>query len=387
MRTFLAGLFIISAALPLYGKDTHSVSQQIQANTNDLKKIHKNINDKKAEKERAALEEKKIRTEIKKLEKELDRLQSEGERTRRQIIKAEKSLADAQRRYQAATGVKEQRHSSLSSEVDYWYRAHLTNATLSPDIAGDELRLQAIKQKGLMLSDAKTKEQMIAQYMVKLRKAQQNLLELKNKQELTLSRQMQVKKDKQEYLKTATGRRVVAEEEIARLSESARALENMINDLISEKKKSEAELAAAQAEKAKHKHRGTPQIRSAMRHIPWPVTGKVVANFGKSKHPDLDTIVISNGIKIEAGPEAEIKCVDKGEIIYSGEFRAYGKMIIVDHHSEFYSIYGQLGTLKVEEGNKVKQGDVLGALGKAEHVLYFEVRTGNQPEDPLPWLK
>jgi septal ring factor EnvC (AmiA/AmiB activator) len=164
-------------------------------------------------------------------------------------------------------------------------------------------------------------------------------------------------------------------------------LENMINSLIAEKKKTEAELAAAQAEKTARKRKSQPQIRSARRHISWPVEGKLIASFGKSKHPELDTIVVSNGIKIDAAPQADIKCVEKGEIIYSGEFRAYGKMIIVDHRGEFYSIYGQLGTINVEEGNKVKKGEVLGQLGNAEHTLYFEVRTGNQPEDPLPWLK
>jgi septal ring factor EnvC (AmiA/AmiB activator) len=216
MRKLVLGSIILIMSGPLYGKDVKTVTKEIISNTNNLKQIHKNITNKKAEKERAALDEKKIRSEIKKIEKELDKLQAEGEKTRRQIIKAEKNLVEAQSRYLAATGVKEQRHTSLSGEVDYWYRAHLTNATLSPDIVGDELRLQAIKHKGIMLADAKTKEQLIAQYMVRLKQAQVNLLGLKNKQEQTLSRQLQVRKDKQEYLKTATGRRVVAEEEIVR---------------------------------------------------------------------------------------------------------------------------------------------------------------------------
>jgi septal ring factor EnvC (AmiA/AmiB activator) len=228
---------------------------------------------------------------------------------------------------------------------------------------------------------------MIAQLMKKLRIAQQNLLELKTQKEQTLARQMQLRQAKQEYLKTATGRRIIAEEEIARLTESAKALESLINNLINEKKKSEAELAAAQAEKNKRKHKGPAQLRSAMHRIPWPVYGKVIANFGKSKHPDLDTIVVSNGIKIDCAPEAQVKCVEKGDILFSGEFRAYGKMIIIEHHGDFYSIYGQLAALAVEEGAKVSKGDVIGTLGKAEHVLYFEVRSGNHPEDPLPWLK
>jgi len=387
MRKISLVLIIAVIAIPVFGKDLKQFQKEISSNNTSLKQIHKTISEKQAEKERAALDEKKIRSEINKIEKELDKLQNDGEKIRKKIIKAERNLQEARRRYQAATGVKEQRHSSLSSEVDYWYRAHLTNATLSPDIVGDELRLQAIKQKGILFADAKTKEAMIAQYMNRLRQAENNLIELKTSQERTLSRQMQVRKEKQEFLKTATGRRVVAQEEITRLKESAKALENLINALINEKKKSEAELAAANAEKNKRKHKSNPQIRGAIRRVPWPLSGKVIANFGKYKHPEFETIVVSNGIKIDSTPKAEVKCVYKGDVIFSGEFRAYGNMIIVDHQEEFYTIYGQLGSLAVEEGAKVKQGDVIASLGATEHILYFEIRRGNQPEDPLPWLK
>ena len=87
-------------------------------------------------------------------------------------------------------------------------------------------------------------------------------------------------------------------------------------------------------------------------------------------------------------PGTEVKPVDKGEVLFTGEFRSYGQMVIIDHGSTFYSIYGQLGEINVEEGQKVKATDTIGKLSsKKEPILYFEIRHNGKPEDPVAWLK
>ena len=90
-------------------------------------------------------------------------------------------------------------------------------------------------------------------------------------------------------------------------------------------------------------------------NLPWPVNGKIVLNYGKNKHPDLSTNVISNGIKIKAQDNSTIKAVEEGTVIFAGEFRSYGNMIILDHKGVFFSFYCQLNKFLVKENQKVSR--------------------------------
>ncbi len=82
-----------------------------------------------------------------------------------------------------------------------------------------------------------------------------------------------------------------------------------------------------------------------------------------------------------------VKAVSRGEVLFSGEFRSYGQMIVIDHGGGFYTIYGQLSELYVQEGQKVQEAAVIGKLGADQPILYFEVRSENKVEDPELWLK
>ena len=44
---------------------------------------------------------------------------------------------------------------------------------------------------------------------------------------------------------------------------------------------------------------------------------------------------------------APVQAVDGGKVIFAGPFRSYGQVLIVDHGSNFFSIYGELGELSL----------------------------------------
>ncbi len=72
--------------------------------------------------------------------------------------------------------------------------------------------------------------------------------------------------------------------------------------------------------------------------------------------------------------------------------RGYGKTILLDH-GDIITMYAHLSEIKVEGGQKVKGGEVIGAVGDTGLVerplLHFEVRVGSsaREEDPLKWLR
>lgn len=97
-----------------------------------------------------------------------------------------------------------------------------------------------------------------------------------------------------------------------------------------------------------------------------------------------------------AGPRGSaVMASHDGVVIYTGkEFRGFGKMIMIEttgDDPEYATLYGHLDKIVVYQGQNVKQGEVIGALGNTGRSsgphLHFEIRKPNgSPIDPLPHL-
>jgi septal ring factor EnvC (AmiA/AmiB activator) len=120
--------------------------------------------------------------------------------------------------------------------------------------------------------------------------------------------------------------------------------------------------------------------------LPWPVEGRVRAGFGRRKHPRFDTYTIHNGIEIEALPDAPVRAVHEGRVVFADRFRGYGLMVVVDHGGKHHSLYAQLAEIDVVPGQEVAAGAVLGTADAAGPGVYFEMRFQGRPEDPQGWL-
>ncbi len=125
--------------------------------------------------------------------------------------------------------------------------------------------------------------------------------------------------------------------------------------------------------------------------LEWPVEGKVISGFGKKRHQLYDTVIIRNGIQIAAQQGQPIRAVFQGKVRFSGRFHGYGKLVILEHPGAYYTLYGHLGTLRFQRGAEIQEGMVLGTVGETgvttRNSLYFEVRKGLTPQNPLKWLK
>ncbi|MBN1622551.1 MAG: peptidoglycan DD-metalloendopeptidase family protein [Endomicrobiales bacterium] len=360
----------------LVGKTIKQYKKEISSKSEELENIKKTIDEKEAEKEKYLKKEKEIKKELESINEELGELKKKGEQLRKNIKKAKKNLEKAEKELKLAGWEKKQWNETIDEELDLWYRTHHSHNKLFIDPVTRKLRVDALAQKKDYFDKAKKRESFYQNASIKWETAQKKLLDLESQHKAMLVKQNKVKKKKEKLLESAIGKRLLAEEEIKELSASKKALLDLINTLIKERKETEKELLAR---KEFNKKKG---------QLPWPVQGKVVAKFGKSKHPELDTYLISNGIKIQTGNNAEVKAVSSGEVMFCGDFRAYGQMIILDHKSGFYTIYGLLEDIMVEEEQKVNAYETIGKVGKnGNPVLYFEVRSGNEPEDPLLWLK
>jgi septal ring factor EnvC (AmiA/AmiB activator) len=161
--------------------------------------------------------------------------------------------------------------------------------------------------------------------------------------------------------------------------------------LIKEFESAEGELAELISRLRKEQARGLKGEFAAMKgRLVMPVKGKVVSSYGKVKHPRFQTVTFNNGIVIEAPFGSHINSVYKGKVVYVGWLKGYGQVMIIDHGDGFYTLYGHLYKVLKRRGEKVEVGEKIGLVGDsgAHDVsgLYFEVRQGGVPRDPMAWI-
>lgn len=178
---------------------------------------------------------------------------------------------------------------------------------------------------------------------------------------------------------------------VLELSEATRRLEAFIRDLQAKQRRVARTPPAGRARPAPGDIGPSVGLGALRGRLAWPAEGKVVAEFGTQVHPRFGTKTFRNGIDIEVAEGTNIVVVYPGHVLYTGWFRGYGNLIIVDHGNDYYTLYAHAADIRVAEGDDIKQGQVIGTVGDTGSLqgprLYFEVRHQGKPQDPEQWLR
>ncbi|MFH1147064.1 MAG: peptidoglycan DD-metalloendopeptidase family protein [Pseudomonadota bacterium] len=119
--------------------------------------------------------------------------------------------------------------------------------------------------------------------------------------------------------------------------------------------------------------------------------GRVVGLFGRERRTLPGVKIVRSGIDIQASAGTEIRSIYTGRVIYSGYLKGYGNVLILDHADKYYSLYAQASRFHKQVGNLVKRAEVIGVIAESGDSLfgenlYFEIRHGGKPQNPLLWI-
>jgi len=121
-----------------------------------------------------------------------------------------------------------------------------------------------------------------------------------------------------------------------------------------------------------------------------PLDAPIRLPFGRVVDETFGTTTFRKGVEFEAAGGETVRAVASGAIRFAGWFRGYGKLVIVDHGDDWFTVVSHLQDTFVEVGDTVGQGDTLGSVGDTGSLtgpsLYFEIRHGSEPQDPADWL-
>lgn len=94
------------------------------------------------------------------------------------------------------------------------------------------------------------------------------------------------------------------------------------------------------------------------------------------------------GIEMLAPIGTPVRSVYGGRVAFADEYSEYGRVVILDHGDNYFTVSGNLASIEVRVGDDVGTGSRIGTVGAAgpRGVLYFELRHGPDTLDPTPWM-
>ncbi len=235
------------------------------------------------------------------------------------------------------------------------------------------------ERKEEQLSGIEQKIESSERQMAREKKVGETLLSRQEAERLKLSQIEGQKKKKQAELADLRARIARMDSLVSRIEREARERERLARD-------KEGKQPEKQAGGGRKRAAAPKRFAAVSGGMSAPLAGKVVGRFGRQHDAVFDVDIENRGVEIEAQSGSAIKAVGKGEVVFIGTVAGFGKVLILQHGSGLFSVYGKAGTFGVKQGASVAAGDEVGRLPadpSGKSVLYLELRAGGTAIDPL----
>lgn len=122
----------------------------------------------------------------------------------------------------------------------------------------------------------------------------------------------------------------------------------------------------------------------------WPAEGRVTSEYGLRSSPFTGVEEFHEGIDIAAPIGTEVQAPADGTVKRKRYDRGYGRKLIIEHGYDLKTMYAHLSDYKVEEGEEVQKGNIIGFIGSTGFStgphLHYEVHKEGKPQDPRLFL-
>ena len=114
---------------------------------------------------------------------------------------------------------------------------------------------------------------------------------------------------------------------------------------------------------------------------------RITSGFKMRFHPLLHIWKAHQGVDYAAPTGTAVHSVGDGIVDFAGVQNGYGNIIILKHPNNYTTVYAHLSRISVRKGEKVTQGENIGAVGATGWAtgphLHFEYRINGVYQDPL----
>src|SRR5262249_55013914 len=122
-----------------------------------------------------------------------------------------------------------------------------------------------------------------------------------------------------------------------------------------------------------------------------PLHAPITSPFGVRRHPIFGFMRMHTGVDLAGPNHSAIKAADTGNVLYTGYYGGYGKVVILSHGKGMSTLYAHMSSVAVSTGQNVQKGDIVGYEGTTGFStgphLHFEVRVNGKPNNPLNYVR
>lgn len=380
----LIALFIIAALFfqtnstaPLGNPSFASLDDQIKARERDkaamnelVKKIQKELNQKRIVKEEVHKKIYNMVKEIEGLQKEILNLQSAIKRTEEVIEEKEIELAAAIVELGKKRKKLNQRLRVMYKSGSVGYLEVLLGADSLHELLTRASTLQTIVSYDQSLITDLKEYQKLTQKKKESLEEEKDVLDALHEHKLKKQSVIQKKKDETVAYANQLEKeeKALEQEESKKLSETAE-----IDKLIKELKLS------------REKYVGGKMV--------WPVPGVyyISSPYGYRLHPITKQLHIHSGVDIAGDKGSKIVAAQTGIVKHADWRGGFGRTVMIDHGGGIVTLYAHLDSINVRVGQKVAAGEKIGGMGSTgvstgSH-LHFTVYENDKHVDPMKYLK
>lgn len=154
------------------------------------------------------------------------------------------------------------------------------------------------------------------------------------------------------------------------LGEEARGLEEVVRDRAFQRR---LESSLAELEGPVPRPGGSES--AARGNFQLPVRGRVLTGTGELS----ESGVHARGLTLEVDRQAEVRAPANGRVAFSGPFRSYGSIVILDHGGGWTSVVTNLAGIGVAAGQRVQRGALIGRARGGDDPVTIELRFNGRP--------
>lgn len=348
---------------------------------------------------------------IDELTNEVDLVEKELLSVSRELKTLERDLEDKKKKYAAS--------------VQYLYKNRTIEEKLMFIFSAEGLsqtyrRLRYVREyaayqrmQGEELKKKRIETENKRQELQQVKDAKQTLLAQREEEKGKLEKQ---EKEKRVLVSNLQKKQRNIQNELKKKRQQATQLNNRIDKLIAEEIERARKEAEAEARKAAKANKGSKQSAGTTKKsttgytmskadvalssdfasnrgkLPMPISGSyiIVSHYGQYAVEGLKNVKLDNkGIDIQGQPGASARAIFNGKV--AAVFKLNGLFNILVRHGAYISVYCNLSSVSVKQGDEVATKQELGTVfsNSADGnrtVLHFQLRKEKEKLNPEPWL-
>lgn len=376
-RCLLLGCLLLPALLAADADDIAEREQQLQELRAEIERIERGLDAQRAERDALAEEQRQLEQSVSRSVRRGRELQAEAEQVGDRIAELERQQAEQE------AGAEAQRR-QLAEEIRAVHRLGAQPALkllLNQEDPAELGRMLVYLERFGAQREQRVRE--AAAVVAELRASQeelagqrQRLERLRQEQDAEAERLAQ-RRDQRAELQARLDAEIASEDaRLARMAEDEEELQALLDEL---------HQALAEIPQQEQATQPLEQQRGGLR---WPLQGEIMARYGSSRGRSGDRW---RGLLLAADRGTPVAAVANGQVVFANWLRGQGLLMIIDHGDGHMTLYGNNDSLYRDVGDWVEAGDVIASSGNSgtggRSALYFELRVGGEPRDPMTWLR